>query len=220
MVDSTDICLSASHVPSDRKAVQKETNTINKLSASILPRGSRPFELTGALYAHAYAECAASVREVGAMARPGYVLSNSMDELQLSRDPNLPSTGVAHTLALSRTASSQLTFGGNQSAAADATYRRPILYDHTDDMALPQRRLRRRPLRNAVRHYTGLLASGVRTQLLRADECLYRERSTEAIRYLEVGLLGCRRYVYSASKITLTLKLLTLFYIGCPSFRV
>ena len=131
-----------------------------------------------------------------------------MDELRHADTHNMRNIGATRTLASGRTTSSQLTFGEteNQSAAADPdlTRHRPIRYDQTDEMALPQRRLRHRPLRNAVRHYTGLLSCGVRTQLLRADECLYRERTIEAIRYLEVGLLGCRRYVHSASKITVT----------------
>ena len=122
--------------------------------------------------------------------------SSSMDELQRTDTYNMRNIGATRTLASGRTTSSQLSFGENQSVAADPTHHRPIRYDHTDEMAQPRRRLRHRPLRNAVRHYTGLLSSGVRTQLLRADECLYRERTIEAIRYLEVGLLGCKRYVY------------------------
>lgn len=66
-----------------------------------------------------------------------------------------------------------------------------IQYDPTEEVALPQR-LQPRPLFDAVQHASHLRPS-VRSQLLHADACLYHSRTSEAITYLERGLLGCRQ---------------------------
>lgn len=55
-----------------------------------------------------------------------------------------------------------------------------------------------RPLRSAILCTPAVqfIDADVRTQLLYADECLYHQRHSEAIPYLESGLfaIGCRRY--------------------------
>lgn len=66
-----------------------------------------------------------------------------------------------------------------------------IHYDITEEVALPQR-LQPRPLLDAVQRAIHLRPS-VRTQLLHADACLYHSRTSEAIPYLERGLLGCHQ---------------------------
>ena len=124
-----------------------------------------------------------------------YVFSNPMAEIQPLHFPSSQDRNDRHhTANLAALPQERSGAGGDQLPETGPARRGVIRYDHTEEIALPPIRPRPRPLRDAVQR-AGRLEADVRTQLLHADECLYHEKNSEAIQYLETGLLGCSRCV-------------------------